>query len=121
MANMLKEALSSDSKISSKRVITISSFLLMSAAFIGDLGWDLTVAEHVYNSMSYITIAGLGFTASEWLFSGKSPKDGNGGGGQGDYRNQTANSGYDRGYKDGYQAGKEACLSGNSETEADMY
>jgi len=90
----------------------------MSAAFIGDLGWDLTVAEHVYNSMSYITIAGLGFTASEWLFSGKSPKDTNHGGG-GNYQNN--NGGYDRGYQEGYKTAQEERLSGNNETEADMY
>jgi len=118
MANMIKEALSSNSKVSSKRVITITSFILMAAAFIGDLGWDLTVAEHVYNSMSAITIAGLGFTASEWLFSGKSPKDNNQNGGGGNYQQGGS---YDNGYKEGYKAAKEAHLSGNSETEADMY
>tara|TARA_R110000868_G_scaffold176916_5_gene414987 strand:+ start:1687 stop:2022 length:336 start_codon:yes stop_codon:yes gene_type:complete len=111
MASMIRETLSSNSKISSKRVITIVAFGLMASAFIGDLGWNLTVAEHMYDAMSYIVIAGLGFTASEWLFSGKSPKD----------SSVESDGGYDKGYKEGYQAAKEARLSGNNETEEDMY
>ena len=51
--------------ISSKRVITFLSFLLCAAAFIADLGWDLKVDFSVFQSMMYIVIAGLGFTASE--------------------------------------------------------
>jgi hypothetical protein len=51
--------------ISSKRVITFLAFLLCSAAFIADLGWDLKVDFPVFQSMMYIVIAGLGFTASE--------------------------------------------------------
>ncbi len=70
----LKEVSSSSNKVSSKRVITLVSFMLMAAAFIADLGWDLTVSENVYDSMSYIVIAGLGFTASEW-FGGKTKEE----------------------------------------------
>ena len=51
--------------ISSKRVVTFLAFLLCAAAFIADLGWDLKVDFPVYQSMMYIVIAGLGFTASE--------------------------------------------------------
>jgi len=51
--------------VSSKRVITFLSFLLCAAAFIADLGWDLKVDFPVFQSMMYIVIAGLGFTASE--------------------------------------------------------
>ena len=50
--------------VSSKRVITFLSFLLCAAAFIADLGWDLKVDFPVFQSMMYIVIAGLGFTAS---------------------------------------------------------
>lgn len=67
----LTELSSSSDKISSKRVVTLVAFLLMATAFIADLGWDLTVAEHMYDSMSYIVIAGLGFTAAEWFGNGK--------------------------------------------------
>lgn len=51
--------------ISSKRVITFLAFLLCAAAFIADLGWNLKIDFPVYQSMMYIVIAGLGFTASE--------------------------------------------------------
>jgi len=51
--------------VSSKRVITFLSFLLCAAAVIADLGWDLKVDFPVFQSMMYIVIAGLGFTASE--------------------------------------------------------
>lgn len=51
--------------VSSKRVVTFIAFILCSAAFIADLGWDLKVDFPVFQSMMYIVIAGLGFTASE--------------------------------------------------------
>jgi hypothetical protein len=71
----IKELTSSSNKVSSKRVITIASFLLMAAAFIANLFFGLKIDQFIYDSMSYITIAGLGFTASEWL-SGKKNADG---------------------------------------------
>ena len=64
--NWLKSMLSDNTDaISSKRVVTFLSFLLCSAAFIGDLVWDYKVDFPVFQSMMYIVIAGLGFTASE--------------------------------------------------------
>lgn len=54
-----------DDGISSKRAVTIAAFLLCAAGFIGDLIWDKKVEPNVYESMMYIVIAGLGFTASE--------------------------------------------------------
>ena len=64
--NWLRSMLSDNTDaVSSKRVITFLSFLLCAAAFIADLGWDLKVDFPVFQSMMYIVIAGLGFTASE--------------------------------------------------------
>ncbi len=54
-----------DDGISSKRAVTIAAFILCSIGFIGDLFWDYKVDPVVYESMMYIAIAGLGFTASE--------------------------------------------------------
>lgn len=54
-----------DNLPSSKRVVTFLAFLLCSAAFVADLGWGLKIDPVVYQSMMYIVIAGLGFTASE--------------------------------------------------------
>jgi len=54
-----------DENISSKRTVTLLAFLMCSAAFVGDLFWNLDVKDSVYEGMMYIVIAGLGFTASE--------------------------------------------------------
>ena len=51
--------------ISSKRVITLLSFLLCAAAFISNTWFGDKVDINLYNSLMYIVIAGLGFTASE--------------------------------------------------------
>ena len=50
--------------ISSKRVITFLAFILCSWAFVADIvAYD--VNPKLFDSMMYIVIAGLGFTASE--------------------------------------------------------
>ena len=50
--------------VSSKRVITLLSFLLCAGGFVADtLGHKVTPA--LFDSMMYIVVAGLGFTASE--------------------------------------------------------
>lgn len=72
MKNMIMEMLSSDGGISSKRVITFLSFLLLAIGFIANLFFKLTVEEFMYETMSYIVIAGLGFTASEYFSNRKS-------------------------------------------------
>jgi hypothetical protein len=51
--------------ISSKRVVTLLAFSLCAAGFVADLFWDLKVNTAIYESMMYIVISGLGFTASE--------------------------------------------------------
>ena len=51
--------------ISSKRVVTFLSFILCAAAFIGNTWFGNKVDEQLFNSIMYIVIAGLGFTASE--------------------------------------------------------
>lgn len=61
--SMLKD--SCDGSVSSKRVITLLAFIMCSAAFIAELGWGMQVTSDKFDSMMYIVIAGLGFTASE--------------------------------------------------------
>lgn len=51
--------------ISSKRVITFLTFLLCAAAFISETWFGTHIDLPVFNSLMYIVIAGLGFTASE--------------------------------------------------------
>lgn len=65
--NMLMSMLSDkiDSTPSSKRVVTFLAFLLCAVAFIAELFWNYTVSPATFESMMYIVIAGLGFTATE--------------------------------------------------------
>jgi len=50
--------------VSSKRVITLLAFIVCVYGFIADIhGYKVTPA--LFESMIYIVIAGLGFTASE--------------------------------------------------------
>ena len=65
MGNFLYKLLTSESGISSKRLITLIAFILMSIGFISNLFWGIKIDEHIYTAMEYIVIFGLGFTASE--------------------------------------------------------
>jgi hypothetical protein len=60
----VKIMLSSDPAVSSKRVITFLAFLLCAAAFIAMI-YGYPIDQKLFDSMMYIVIAGLGFTASE--------------------------------------------------------
>lgn len=65
--------LSEDPVVSSKRVITFLAFLLCAVAFIAMvLGYQID--QKIFDSMMYIVIAGLGFTASEKFASTKEEK-----------------------------------------------
>ena len=60
----VKSMLSQDPSISSKRVITFLAFLLCAGAFIAMiLGHQID--QKLFDSMMFIVVAGLGFTASE--------------------------------------------------------
>ncbi len=62
-----------DEGISSKRVITALAFILCAYGFVADIhGYKVNPA--LFESMMYIVIAGLGFTASE-KFSKQKNKD----------------------------------------------
>lgn len=60
----VKTMLSQDPTISSKRVITFLAFLLCAAAFIAMI-LGHPIDQKLFDSMMFIVIAGLGFTASE--------------------------------------------------------
>lgn len=62
LTSMLQDG--TNSSVSSKRVITFLAFLLCAFGFVADIyGFNITPA--IFDSMMYIVIAGLGFTASE--------------------------------------------------------
>jgi hypothetical protein len=51
--------------LSSKRVVTFLAFLLCGVAFISNLFWGFEVKQFMFDSMIYLTMVGLGVTASE--------------------------------------------------------
>ena len=65
--NFLVKMLSGEGEAnpSSKRVITFLAFLLCAAAFIESTWFGGKIDSNLYNSLMYIVVAGLGFTASE--------------------------------------------------------
>lgn len=68
----MKSMLTDDTDcVSSKRVITFLAFLLCGTAFVSELFWNYKVSKESFDSMMYIVIAGLGFTASEKFSSNK--------------------------------------------------
>jgi hypothetical protein len=69
----VKTMLSQDPAVSSKRVITFLAFLLCAAAFIAMI-LGHPIDTKLFDSMMFIVIAGLGFTASEKFASTKEKK-----------------------------------------------
>ena len=64
--NWLKSMLSDGTDVvSSKRVITFLTFLICAAAFVSQTWFGTNIDHKVFDSLMYIVIAGLGFTASE--------------------------------------------------------
>jgi hypothetical protein len=62
----------SNNTVSSKRTVTILAFLMCSGGFVASI-CGYTVDSKLFESMMYIVIAGLGFTASE-KFTNKDQK-----------------------------------------------
>lgn len=54
-----------ESNPSSKRVITLLAFLLVSIGFLAELFFERKVSPQTFDAMMYIVLGGLGFTASE--------------------------------------------------------
>jgi len=70
MEKFLLSILSSKSGVSSKRLITLSAFLLMAIGFISNLFFTFDIDEHIYKSMEWIVEIGMGTIVVE-KFGGK--------------------------------------------------
>lgn len=60
-----------DQNPSSKRVITFLAFLLLATGYIAEMFFEKRVNPQTFETMMYIVIGGLGFTASEKFTKGK--------------------------------------------------
>ena len=67
MMNFLSKMLSGEGENnpSSKRMITFLAFLLLATGFIAEMFFEKKVNPQTFDTMMYIVIGGLGFTASE--------------------------------------------------------
>ena len=63
-----------DKSCSSKRVVTLLSFLLVAVAFVADQFTEYKANATLFESVIYLVIAGLGFTASEKFIRPSSSK-----------------------------------------------
>ena len=72
--NFLKNMLSSEGKVSSKRFVTFICLLFMLIGYTANLFWDFTIDNNLFQSLQWIVMAGLGFTAAE-NFSPKGGED----------------------------------------------
>ncbi len=61
--------------VSSKRVITLLAFILCAISMISEQFFNYKLNDAAFESMMYIVIAGLGFTASEKFAPGKKEKE----------------------------------------------
>ena len=66
--------LSSEGKVSSKRFVTFICLLFMLIGYTANLFWDFTIESDLFQSLQWIVMAGLGFTAAE-NFSPKGGED----------------------------------------------
>lgn len=72
LSSLLKDGI--DGSLSSKRVVTLIAFLLCSIAFIANLFFGMTMERFIFDSMSYIAMAGLGATVAEKFTSAEKVK-----------------------------------------------
>ena len=63
--NFFRNMLTKDGKISSKRFVTFICLIFMLIGYTANLFWDFTIDSNLFESLQWIVMAGLGFTASE--------------------------------------------------------
>ena len=63
--SFIQNMLSSHGKVSSKRFVTFICLFFMLIGYTANLFWDYTIESDLFQSLQWIVMAGLGFTASE--------------------------------------------------------
>ena len=69
--SFIQNMLSSHGKVSSKRFVTFICLFFMLIGYIANLFWDFTIDNDLFQSLQWIVMAGLGFTATENFAPGK--------------------------------------------------
>ena len=69
--NFLSKMLSGEGENnpSSKRMITFLAFILLATGFIAEMFFEKKINPQTFDTMFYLVIGGLGFTASEKFVS----------------------------------------------------
>ena len=71
--NFIKNMLSAEGKVSSKRFVTFICLLFMLIGYTANLFWGFEIKDSLFESLQWIVMAGLGFTASENFAAKKRP------------------------------------------------
>ena len=56
---------SNNNTISSKRIVVFMCIIMMVAGFIANVRYGVEVSEHIYTSIMYVVLVGVGFTGIE--------------------------------------------------------
>ena len=65
---------SHNNTISSKRIVVFMCVIMMVVGFIANVGYGIEVSEHIYTSIMYVVLVGVGLTGIE-KFAPKNPCD----------------------------------------------
>ena len=56
---------SQNNTISSKRIVVFLCVIMMVVGFIANVGYGIEVSEHIYTSIMYVVLVGVGLTGIE--------------------------------------------------------
>ena len=56
---------SHNNTISSKRIVVFLCVIMMIVGFVANVGYGIEVSEHIYTSIMYVVLAGVGLTGIE--------------------------------------------------------
>ena len=56
---------SHNNTISSKRIVVVLCVIMMVVGFVANVGYGIEVSEHIYTSIMYVVLVGVGLTGIE--------------------------------------------------------
>ena len=56
---------SQNNTISSKRIVVLLCVIMMVVGFVANVGYGIEVSEHIYTSIMYVVLVGVGLTGIE--------------------------------------------------------